>query len=103
VTEPGELSRPNVRPDTCLYPDHASGQVGEKRQYRIPSQPLRYNQLAVDVNAVNLKHRLRQIETGECHGHRTISVMRVTYPSCGTTLPDPEAVYPIALTGSSTA
>jgi hypothetical protein len=36
---------------------------------------------------MNLKHRLRQIETDECRRHRAISVMRVTYPSCGSSVP----------------
>jgi hypothetical protein len=46
---------------------------------------------------MNLKHRLRQIETDERSRHRAISLMRVTYPSCGTTVPDAEAVHPITL------
>jgi hypothetical protein len=31
---------------------------------------------ALNVNAVNLKHRLRQIETDERRRHRTISLMK---------------------------
>jgi hypothetical protein len=38
--------------------------------------------------AMNLKHRLRQIETDECRGHRIISVMKGTYPLRGTDVPD---------------
>jgi hypothetical protein len=37
---------------------------------------------------VNLKHRRRQIETDERRQHRTISVMKGTYPSGGTAVPD---------------
>jgi len=54
----------------------------------VPAQTLRHNHLAVDVNAVNLKHRLRQIETDERCRHRIISGMKGTYPSRGTDVPD---------------
>jgi hypothetical protein len=46
-------------------------------------RPFRHNHLAVDVNAMNLEHRLRRIGTDERRGHRTISVMRGIYPSDG--------------------
>jgi hypothetical protein len=66
MAEPGDLSCPEVRPGTRLHPNHAWRQVGEERQYRVPAQTLRHNHLALCINAVNLKHRLRQIETDEC-------------------------------------
>ena len=49
---------------------------------------MQHADLAVNVNAVNLKHRLRQIETDERRGHRTISVMKGAYPSDGTAVPE---------------
>jgi hypothetical protein len=54
-----------MRPGTRLHPNHERCQVGEERQHRVPAQTLRHNHLAVNVNAVNLKHQLRQIETDE--------------------------------------
>src|SRR4051812_22482359 len=88
MAEPGDLSRPEMRPGARLHSHYTRCQVGEERQHRVPAQPLRHNHLALAINAVNLKHRLRQIETDECCGHRTISVMKGTYPSRGTDVPD---------------
>jgi len=51
-------------------------EIGEERQHHVAAQTLRHNHLAVDVNAVNLKHRLRQIETDERRRHHTISLMK---------------------------
>ena len=59
-------------------------QVGEERQYRVPAQTLRHNHLALGINAVNLKHRLRQIKTDERRSHDTNSVMNGTSASHGT-------------------
>ena len=73
MAEPGDLSCPEVRPGTGLHPNHAGRQGGEERQHRVPPQPLRHNHFALGINAVNLKHRLRQIETDERRRHRTIS------------------------------
>jgi hypothetical protein len=42
----------------------------------------------VNINAVNLKHRLRQIETDERRSHDTISVMKTSAPSYGTAVPE---------------
>src|SRR3954452_15923404 len=92
LAQSGSISQSNKQ--TAARPR----EIGEERQHGPPPQPLRHNHLAVDVNAVNLKHRLRQIETDECRGHRAISLMRATYPSCGTTWPDAEPVHPITLT-----
>jgi hypothetical protein len=76
MTEPGDFPRPKVRPGTRLHSHHARRQVGEERQHRVPAQTLRHNHLALGINAVNLKHRLRQIETDERRRHRTISLMK---------------------------
>jgi len=65
VAEPGDLSRPEMRPGARFQTDHTRRQVGEERQHRVPPQPLRHDHLALGINAVNLKHRLRQIETDE--------------------------------------
>jgi hypothetical protein len=51
----------------------------------------------MNINAVNLKHRLRQIETDERRRHGINSVMKGAYPSCGTAVPDAEAVHLITL------
>jgi hypothetical protein len=63
----------------------------------VPAQPLRHHHLAVDVDAVNLKHRLRQIETNERRGYHTISLMKTSCPSCGTALPETGDVHLITL------
>src|SRR3954469_21256848 len=86
-----------MRPGTRLHSHHARRQVGEERQHRVAAQPLRHHHLAVDVNAVNLKHRLRKIETDERRRHGINSVMKGAYPSCGTAVPDAEAVHLITL------
>src|SRR4051812_41005227 len=77
-----------MRPGSRLHPNHANGQVGEERQHRVPPQTFRHNHLAVDVDAMNLKHRLRQMETDKCCGHCTISLMKSSCPSYGTTVPE---------------
>ena len=46
---------------------------------------------------MNLKHRLRQIETDERRGHRIISVMKEAYPSYGTAVPETGDVHIITL------
>jgi len=43
--------------------ESASSSLSRERQHRLPPQPLRHNHLAVGVNAVNLEHRLRRIES----------------------------------------
>jgi hypothetical protein len=75
-----------MRPGARLQADQTRRKVGEERQHRVPPQPRRHNHLAVDVNAVNLKHRLRQID--ERRRDRTISLMKGTYPSRGIDVPD---------------
>src|SRR5689334_10103862 len=61
-------------PSTHGLPIFTSGSTSGSTSAML--QPLRHNHLAVDVNTVNLKHRLRQIETDERRGHRTISLMK---------------------------
>jgi hypothetical protein len=76
----------------------ASSSLSRERQHRVPPQPLRHNHLAVNINAVNLKHRLRQIETDERRRHRTISPMKKTScPSNGAAAPEPGDVHLITL------
>src|SRR3954464_15179563 len=70
LAQSGSISQSNKQ--TAARPR----EIGEERQHRVPAQTLRHNHLAVDVNAVNLKHRLRQIETDERRRHRTISLMK---------------------------
>src|SRR3954454_1652816 len=88
-----------MRPGTRLHPNHARRQVGEERQHRVPAQPPRHNHLAVNVDAVNLKHRLRQIETDDRRRHRAISVMKGAYPSYGTAVTETGDVHLITLAG----
>ena len=76
VAEPSKFPCPKVRPGTGLHPNHTRRKIDEERQHRVPPQPLRHNHLALAINAMNLKHRLRQIETDERRRHRTISLMK---------------------------
>jgi len=55
-----------------------------------------------DVYEQPLKHRLRQIETDECCGHRTISVMKGAYPSYDTAVPEMKDVHLIKTQGGRT-
>ena len=56
-----------------------------------------------DVYEQPLKHRLRQIETDECCGHRTISVMKGAYPSYDTAVPEMKDVHLIKTTSNQEA
>jgi hypothetical protein len=53
----------------------------------MPVQALRHHPLAMGVNTVDLKHRLRQIETYERRRRGINSLMRGAYSSSGTSLP----------------
>ena len=83
-----------MRPGTRLHPNHARRQGGEERQHRVPAQTLRHNHLALSINAVNLKHRLRQIETDE--RRRGIVKLAARWVACAT-----RVGYETAMTNSS--
>jgi hypothetical protein len=57
-----QLPRPIVGTRAGLHADKAARQLGEERQQLGPAQPLSQHHLASRIGAVNLKHRLRQID-----------------------------------------
>src|SRR4030095_9468112 len=58
-----QLARPVMRRSAGLDPDQARRQLLEERQNAAPPQLTADNHLALRINAMDLKHRLGDVET----------------------------------------
>src|SRR5687768_5282349 len=85
----GELSGPVVFAAAGLEADHAARQVGEEHQYIAARQPLPQHHVAVLFDAMDLKHRLRDVEAdgGNLHCGRLPCSWLLIAPTLGTSMP----------------
>jgi hypothetical protein len=62
VTKLRKQACPVVRTVGSFHPDQARRKIGKKRRHRAPTQGFAYDNVPMNVDAMNLKHVLRQVQ-----------------------------------------
>ena len=103
VAEPDQLARPVVARSASLHSDQARREGLEKLQHLGATQLLSGGDLASSIDAVDLEHRLGEINTdrGSLHGGRLLlSGLFQQRPPYGASTPETGAVHPISPTAT---
>ena len=90
VPEPLQLSAPMMRCRTRLDPNKAGRKIGKELQNLRTTDTLADYHRAIRIDTVNLKHRLRNIETNRAnlaHGRLPSMWFVSTQPPFGTSMP----------------